>query len=394
MHILFIPSWYKTPAVPYMGTFFEEQARSLMKLGHQLGIIYPEYSSFSDIFGKKHPDNFYEVDNGLPTYCIFVQTKIPKLRKINYRHFGKEVAKVFKQYVEKHSIPDVIHAHTVFYGGIAGYHLSKEFNIPLVITEHLTAYIMGTINNDDDRKMATEIFQSANASLIVSHNFKEDIEKELSLEKNIFSVVHNLASEMFFEDFRSKSYSPGETFQLFTNSIFTPRKNHKMLFDAVKILSDRQVPVHLNVGGSGPTADELKEKAEKTGILPIVTFLGPLTRQQVKQQLRESHAFVLTSIYETFGVVLIESLACGRPVVTTDSGGPRDFVNPGNGLLIRDFNPEALADAIQQLMNQYEKYDQKQISEECFNNFNEMKIARELEAVYSKALSKQNSVTT
>ena len=167
MHILLIPSWYKTEKEPFMGTFFEEQARALMKLGHQVGILYPEYSPLSSLFDSKDVVNEFYVDNGLPTYTVNVQSKIPKLRKLSYWSFGKSVNAVFEDYISKHSVPDIIHAHSIFHGGIAAYHLANLHTIPLVITEHLTAFIVGTINNKDDRKIACEIFTKSDSFAIV-----------------------------------------------------------------------------------------------------------------------------------------------------------------------------------------------------------------------------------
>lgn len=372
-----------------MGTFFEEQARALMKLGHQVGIIYPEYSPFSEIFQKSEEQSRFVVDDGLPTYSVFVQTKIPKLRKLSYKTFCKAVSRVYDEYVSKHSIPDIIHAHSIFFGGIAAFHIAGENNIPFVITEHLTAFIMGTINHEDDRELSRKIFHDADASVIVSNNFKGDLEKELSLEKDIFHIVHNMVADLFFEDFSIKEYKSGDEFILFTNSFLLPRKNHKLIFEAIKILIDKKINVKLHVGGDGPLRDELIKYASDNGMAEHINFVGGLKRTEVKNQLINSHAFVLASFYETFGVVLIESLACGRPVITTDSGGPRDFVNEKNGKLVREFSPTRLAAAIEQVITNYNNYNQKEISGRCYDLFNEKKIATDLEKIYEKVLKKK-----
>lgn len=389
MHILLIPSWYKTEKEPFMGTFFEEQARALMKMGHQVGIIYPEYSPLSNLFGEKEVVNDFYVDNGLPTYTIRIQSKIPRFRKLNYWSFGKSVNGVFEDYVTKHSIPDIIHAHSVFFGGIAAYYISNEHNIPLVITEHLTAFIMGTIENKDDRNISCEIFTKADASLIVSDNFKGDLEKELSLGEDTFKVVHNMVADLFFEDFTPKFLLPDDEFIFFTNSFLLPRKNHKLIFEAIKILTEKKYKIKLRVGGDGPWMNELKEFVKESGIENSVHFLGGLTRIQVKQELQSCHAFVLASFYETFGVVLIESFACGRPVITTDSGGPRDFIKESNGIIVPEFNSQKFAAAMEYMMQNYTQYDQKTISNNCFALFNESRIVKKLEKVYTDVLDKR-----
>ncbi len=389
MHILLIPSWYKTEREPFMGTFFEEQARALIKLGHKVAILYPEYSPLSQMFSQKDVINNFYLDDGLPTYTISIQSKIPRFRKLSYWSFGKAVNNLFKEYVSKNGRPDIIHAHSIFFGGIAARYLSKQNKLPLVITEHLTAFIMGTITNKDDRKLSNEIFTHADAALIVSQNFRNDLEIELSIKHGTFKVLHNMVADSFFEDFIHKEFNADEEFIFFTNSFLLPRKNHRLLFDALKILIDQKLKVRLHVGGDGPLKEELIQIVKEMNLENYVDFLGGLTRAEVKQELNKSHAFLLASFYETFGVVLIESLACGRPVIVSDSGGPRDFINESNGIIVHEFSAQKFATAMKKLMDNYSSYDQRALSKYCFENFNEKKIARELEKVYTKVLDKR-----
>ncbi len=175
----------------------------------------------------------------------------------------------------------------------------------------------------------------------------------------------------------------------FTNSFLLPRKNHKAILDAIKILTvDKGLKhIKLKVGGDGPLNEELHAYVNELGINEQVAFLGALSRAQVKQETDNAHAFVLASMYETFGVVLIESLACGRPVVVTDSGGPRDFINESNGVVVSDFTGEKLAVGMFDLINKYNQYNQMQLSEDCNRLFNEKRIGAELEMLYKKVLN-------
>lgn len=395
MHILIIPSWYKSVTEPVLGTFFEEQARALINAGHKVGIIYPQLAPVSAMFGKKDEVNEFYNDNGLPTFSFIYQSTIPKFRTIIYKKFAGKVEKVFNLYEKEFGKPDIIHAHSVFHGGIAAFFISKNKKIPLVITEHLTAFMNGSISHKNDLSLSSTIFTHANAAIIVSKNFKSDIEKALGLSEKTFTVVHNMVADLFFENVHEKKYVDGETFVFFTNSFLLPRKNHKLIFDAIKILLQRGKNIKLRVGGDGPLKDELNEMVKSLSLTDKVEFLGALSRHQVKEEVDNSHAFVLSSLYETFGVVLIESMACGRPVVVTDSGGPRDFVNDSNGILVKKFEASALADAMQQVIENYSRFDQLQISKTCFNLFNEQKIEGEIEQLYKTILQeKKQNVTS
>ncbi len=392
MHILLIPSWYKSLTEPVLGTFFEEQARALMKAGHHVGVIYPQLAPVRALFEKKDEVKHFVNDNGLPTYSVIYQSMVPKLRKLIYKKFAVAVEKVYIEYEKNYGKPDIIHAHSVFHGGIAAFFIAQNHNIPFVITEHLTSFMTGGISHKDDVEISCEVFNSADASVIVSQNFKKDIQAALKLNDNTFSVIHNMVSDIFFENVTTKNYKQDDQFMFFTNSFLLPRKNHKAILDAMRILVKEQghSHIHLKIGGDGPLNDELRDYVFSSGLNENVTFLGALTRAQVKTETDTSHAFVLASFYETFGVVLIESLACGRPVVVTDSGGPRDFIHEGNGVMVNDFTGEKLASGMLKLVNNYQSYQQTQLSKECYSRFNEKKIETELEQLYKKVLNSKS----
>ncbi len=392
LHILIIPSWYKSPETPVLGTFFEEQARALQKHGFKVGIIYPEYRPPGVLFSDENNEfiDFY-VDNDIPTFNIRTTGGIPKFRKLSYIQFSRSVNKVFENYIDTFGRPDIIHAHSVFHAGIAGYYISKKHQIPMVITEHLTAFLMGYITNKTDINLSKEIFENSSASLIVSNNFRKDIENHLGIKPGTFKVIHNLVNDLFFNKFVPKEYIPGTEFRFFTNSFLLPRKNIPLIIEALKILLGQNHHVHLTIGGDGPEEENLKALVNQLGISNHVKFTGKLWREEVKQEIDNCHSFVLASQYETFGVVLIESLACGRPVVCTNSGGPLDFIHKEQGVIVNDHNAEALAAGMMQLMSGYNSYDQQAMIDYCFQNFNEKKIAGEIIGLYYDVLEKQKT---
>lgn len=387
LHILIIPSWYKTPETPVLGTFFEEQARALLKHGLKVGIIYPEYFPLSELslFVNTSNLDFY-VDKGIPTFNIKINAGIPKMRRLSYQRFAQSVDRVFEQYTDLFGIPDIIHAHSVFHGGIGAHYISEKHHIPLVITEHLTAYIMGYITSKTDLEIARNIFSKADSSIIVSHNFKKNLEDHLNLPSSTFNVIHNLVNDKFLADFHVQTYNKSETFHFFTNSFLLPRKNIDLIIEAARILTDKHINIHLTIGGDGPVEEKLKNLARDLGIADKINFKGKLFRDEVKTELDRCHAFVLASRYETFGVVLIESLACGRPVVTTDSGGPSDFITPEQGIIVKEHTPECLAAGMESIINHYSEYNQAKISQYCKERFSEDKITGDIINVYKSIL--------
>ncbi len=139
----------------------------------------------------------------------------------------------------------------------------------------------------------------------------------------------------------------------------TPWKGHQTLLDAFRrVLDDEPEARLLVIGDSGfwtdDYRDELKQQAEDLGCAEAVHWLG--FREDIPQLLALTDVMVLPSKDEPFGIVLVEAMAAGKPVVATRTGGPLDIVEERvTGLLVEAGNDKQLADAILQLLGDPER---------------------------------------
>ncbi|HEV7232541.1 MAG TPA: glycosyltransferase [Bacteroidia bacterium] len=392
MKVLIIPSWYKNRDNPLAGTFFEEQARGLMSLGHDVTVFAPSFLPFSN---KKPLENRDYDDEGLRTILFSTKAVIPRNRQFNYRYLCLKAYWRFKEYVEKHGKPDIIHAHSVFYGGIIANYISSKTGIPFVITEHLTNFLTGGVINRVDIHHSRTVFRNSFINIVVSSVFRDELSAKIEVPAIRFRVISNMVAPLFFRDRKPKKIVQGEPVRFFTNSFLTYRKNHKMLLDAFAIFLKDYPKAQLIIGGNITSPSELDckndiiEQYARLGLCDNVVMLGDLSRKEVKEELDKCHAFLLASKYETFGVVLIESLAAGKPIISTDSKGPRDIVTSHNGILVRSFEAADFAKSMKTLVQNYNQYDQDAISESCRALFGEKAIAGKLEEVYAEALAKK-----
>ena len=99
----------------------------------------------------------------------------------------------------------------------------------------------------------------------------------------------------------------------------------------------------------------------------------------------------MASQLETFGVVYIEAMSMGLPVIATICGGPEDFVNQSNGLLVPIDDVKALTNAIKFLYENYSNYDGIRISTECRHKFSSTTIVRQLTEVFEGVIERNNS---
>lgn len=389
MHILIIPSWYKTPNNPVTGTFFEEQVRMLQKRGHFVGVLYHQHNL--RFLGNSRYKTDVKVDNfcddGVPTYYSFSQSYIPKIDtpcKIDILQASMSAYKNYKKYVKKNGKPDVIHGHSVVWGGVVARYISKKENIPYFITKHYTGWIIEPrrFNSKSFIKLLIQTVANSKKTFVVSSYYKNKLLEKYALEKNKLKVIPNIVNPIFYIN-RSK-IKIKEPFSLVIVAYLVERKNHIILFKAIKLLKKRGLFAKLTVVGNGTNENKLKDFVKKNGLEKEIVFKGLLSRHEILDVLKESNAVISSSTFETFGVNIIEGLAIGRPCVVFDSGGPRDIMRSKDGILVSENSSYAFANAIQDLYNNYNNYNQKEISDSCNFRFGENTIYRSLYSEYIK----------
>lgn len=138
-----------------------------------------------------------------------------------------------------------------------------------------------------------------------------------------------------------------------------PKKGLRFLLEAVAHLERRSTDRRCQVllVGNGPAERDLRTMSRTLNISSPVIFAG--ARRDIPQLLPIFDIFVLPSLYEGFGIALLEAMAAGRPIIATAVGGIPEFITHGEtGLLIEAGNATALADAIEELLESPERASQ------------------------------------
>lgn len=391
-HILIIPSWYKTPNAPLAGSFFEEQARIFHKRGHQVGVLFPNHElRFLGKTRTKAPKLTSFVDDGIPTFYSSTQSVIPKTNYptwLDIQTCKNKAQSTYERYVQKYGTPDVIHAHSILWGGLIAKHVSKG-KIPYFLTEHFSGWVLNEnrVGNKSYCKIVEETIEQSSRSFAVSSFFREQLLARYNIGPDKLSVLPNVVNELFYAEKSSIKTSGAAPIVLSIIGNLTKNKNHSTLFKSIKLLLDKGHAIKLNVVGRGVMKSALEAYITKHQLEGKVNLLGAISRKEVVTVIKQSHIIVSSSEFESFGVNLIEAHAVGRPVVAIDSGGPRDIINDFNGILCKENSPEALANGIDQVISNYDKYNQEKISEECISKFGE-------DAIYRLLINEYNQATT
>jgi glycosyltransferase involved in cell wall biosynthesis len=113
-----------------------------------------------------------------------------------------------------------------------------------------------------------------------------------------------------------------------------------------------------------------------------ISLYGKANRDEVKKLLQNSDVFVLSSKYETFGVAVVEAMACGLPVVSTKCGGPESIIIDDRLGYLSDLNVNDLSNKILEINQNRDKFNSKYIREYIENNFSEKYVVSKLQEIY------------
>lgn len=163
-----------------------------------------------------------------------------------------------------------------------------------------------------------------------------------------------------------------------------PRKGHKYLIEAFNKLKKEISRLQLVLVGAGPLLRELVQKYAQE---PQIHFMG--WQEEVPMIIHCSDIFVLPSLREAFGLVILEAMACGTIVVATDNGGPREIIEQGKtGFLIPPANADRMVDALKTILqNPDQQRDiEKAALEQVRTQFSAKKMAEETARVYEKLI--------
>jgi glycosyltransferase involved in cell wall biosynthesis len=252
-----------------------------------------------------------------------------------------------------------------------------------VITEHSTVYQRRPIPRFQLEE-ARAALSAADARLVVSPQLGELMERVVGPEACPWEWVPNMVDPAFLEADLSAVRAPGP-FRFLNVAFMQEKKGQAALLEAYAKEFGDDPGIQLRVGGDGPERGRLHETARSLGIEERVVWLGPLDREAVRDEMLAADAFVLSSQVETFGVVLVEALACGLPVVATRSGGPECIVAEGDGLLVSVGDASALGGAMARIHRDIALFDRGAIRRGCAERFSEAALVGRLDAVYARA---------
>ncbi|MBU0727820.1 glycosyltransferase family 4 protein [Patescibacteria group bacterium] len=284
-------------------------AKYLNRKGYEVSLAYGAYSKIA----RMHDD--------FEKWCKEVYV-LPTIHKHDPRHYSR-----LKQVLKSGNF-DLIHIHlwnpgSCRYAFFAAHHL----NIPIVTTEHDPFELTGI-----KRLIKKNCIQKTEQTIAISSPNFRLLDEYFNIPEKRLTVVHNGIEIDKFLDNNISAKLPVQDGDIIVTCIaeLHPRKGHKYLLEAFRKLEIEAPRLKLILVGTGPDEYELKEKYSD---LPSVKFLG--WRDDIEQILKASDIFILPSLNEAFGLVILEAMASGTVAIATNTGGTVDIIQNGkSGYLI------------------------------------------------------------
>jgi len=381
MHILIISHKYPNSFNSYEGIFFRDQAMALSKNNNnKVGVLAIIPISIKTIFGNLRFNLGLKsfTDIVIPTF-LFTYPNIPKINVFQLKVSEFIGFHLFKKYVKKNGFPDVIHIHR-FESGFLAKKIKNKFNIPYVLTEHSSKFILKQISTDL-YPVIKSIFSESSKNISVSSNFSNCLEKEYDTH---FETIPNIVDTDFFSI--KPDLNLNSKFIFLSVGFMNSNKNHRGLILAFSKFLDKVQNAELRIIGDGNEYLNLKELINSLDISHAVTLLGAQNREVVKQELHKCNLFVLSSIVETFGVVVIEALSTGTPVLSTSSGGPNDIIINDNLGRLCNHEINDIYNAMLECFYNFDSFDKKVIRSHIETNYSNDAISIKLQNVYRELI--------
>lgn len=284
---------------------------------------------------------------------------------------------------------DLIHAHFVYPDGVAASRLAERYGIPFLVTDQAPWFPW--LEHTAIRAAAVPAARSAAALTCVSSYLSDTMRRYLDPSIPI-EIIPNGVDEHEFEPPALPVHERSEQI-LFVGFINFNKGVDTLLAAMERVVARRPDARLVLVGGTFYRKSRLEEErlrtmARQSPVAAQVTFAGQRGPAEVAQLMRESSVVVLPSRAETFGAVLVEALASGTPVVATRSGGPEDFVTDEVGRLVPVGDPDALGEALTDVLEHRARYDADALRRFALDRFRWSSIAERYVELYERVLSR------
>lgn len=377
------------------GVYTRNIARALVRKGHEVCIILPENEELVQLEEDEvryHPVYFNGCTSDALEFNFPCFTTHPRSTTTFYELEDEQIdaykmafRKALAYEIECFE-PDIIHCGHIWIQAAC----AADFDIPLIITAHGTDLI-GFEKTERFRAEAKKAYRAARAIVAISQDNAELVKELFGEPEKIHLIRNGYDPSVFYPEpttapeilkyFGIESECEYDTIIAFAGK-FTHFKGIDILLDAAALYERETVATLL--AGDGELFDEMTALAARRG-LRHTYFLRHQNHDALRRLYSSATMSLLPSRNEAFGLVAIEAMACGAPVVASNEGGPRDIITPEVGLLFEPESPEGLARKVTLILDGDIAFDHDAIAAFALANYSQEHSIDELIALYEAA---------
>lgn len=256
--------------------------------------------------------------------------------------------------------PDIIHSHHPFLLGGAALRLAAKYNVPIVYTRHTRYEHYLYVKSEKIKQLTMKIVDSyaglCDATIVPTESIKKAMEKHSNVDADIRVIPSGIDISFFGSGkrsvFRSYHNIPEDIFLVGSIGRLEPEKNLQFLIKALIAFLKKNPEAHAVIIGEGSLEEKIKSDVKRAKLQDRFHVFPSLRGHSLAHAYAALDVFAFTSKSETQGMVLIEAMAAGTPVVALDASGVRDIVrNDLNGTLLAIENVPVFVSALEKHMN-------------------------------------------
>ena len=315
---------YYTPSKGGMETSVINLSKGLEKAGHEVFIFAPEYPNYKD--KERNIFRYKSIRFNYGGY--FYVIPVP---------FGSKMKEIVKELKL-----DILHSHQPYSLGSEAMKFSKELDIPLVFTYHIKyedyshyiPLVPNSISKKYIRKVTVGYSNKCDAVISPSTAIKKLLEDH-GIKAPVKIIPSGINIDNFANDtgkkkkIREKYQIKQDEIVLITACRLTKEKNLEFLVNSFAKIAQKEKNVKFMIVGDGAVKKDLEKMAEEFGIKDRIIFTGLVDRTSIVSLYQASDIFVFASKTETQGLVAVEAMAAGNPVVAVRASGIEDIVKDG-----------------------------------------------------------------
>jgi glycosyltransferase involved in cell wall biosynthesis len=392
--VLVVPAWYPASFFTEQMKLVEDTFEFKVFIGerHELGkkkaikkILNGKFRQFTWFKPKSISDNtdIINVD------YLYVNSLSSYFERKQYKYLNRGFENKFQELIESGWTPDLVHIQSLSDTAVFICNWAEKHNIPIILTEHII-YIRRTFNFFQKEK--ERVYSRVDKVLCVSNYVYRNLLVNGFRLKDV-EIIGNLVDDRYLSQSLENKKEPNKILFVATH-LFD--KDIEVLLQAIKILVDLNfTDIKVDILGINPAQYYqndtnslyfLKNEIDSIGLSRFIEIKGLMSRENVLKSYNKYSLLVSTSFSETFGLCIAEALVNGLPVICTDSGGIRDFVDQTNGIIVPIRNANALANSIVYVNQNIRNYNPYLISSNISMKYGTRAFADKLISVYNKQI--------